>query len=157
MKSLNKRAEAILRQLIEGLEKPGHHRKIDNAGGSFMPVNIDVLSVDRRTVAGREWYGMGVALAHNHVQNGDAMADPDVEFFVTPLGVVPLSFQQDPGIYHRWAWQESGQWRCHPRGQADLTAFCNQWMVNIKHQQWDVKERTFFPTSKMKLSSHGTS
>ncbi len=147
MKSLNKRAEAIFRQLIEGLENSGDHRKIDNAGGSFMPLNIDVLSVNRQTVAGREWCDMPVSLAHNYVQNGDVMADPDVEFLVTPLGVVPLSFQQDPGIHRRWAWQENGQWRYHPRGQADLTAFCNQWMVNIKQQQWDVKERTFFPAA----------
>ncbi|MFZ1936058.1 MAG: hypothetical protein WCB27_11285 [Thermoguttaceae bacterium] len=109
-----------------------------------MPLNIDVLTVDRQAVAGREWCAMRVALAHNHVQNGDVMADPDVEFLVTPLGVVPLTFQQDPGIYRRWAWQENGQWRYHPRGQADLTGFCNQWMVNIKQQQWDEKERTFF-------------
>ncbi|MFZ1934493.1 MAG: hypothetical protein WCB27_25800 [Thermoguttaceae bacterium] len=83
----------------------------------------------------------------NYVQNGDVMADPDVEFLATPLGVVPLTFQQDPGIYRRWAWQENGQWRYRPHGQADLTAFCNQWMVNIK-QQWDANERTFFPTAK---------
>jgi hypothetical protein len=23
--------------------------------------------------------------------------------------------------------------------------FCNQWMVNIKQQQWDAAQRTFFP------------
>jgi hypothetical protein len=23
--------------------------------------------------------------------------------------------------------------------------FCNQWMVNIKQQQWDATQRTFFP------------
>ena len=145
MKSLNKRAEAIFRQLIEGLENPGDHRKIDNASGSFMPLSIDVLSVDRQTVAGREWCAMRVALAHNHVQNGNVMTDPDVEFLVTPLGVAPISFQQDPGSYRRWAWQENGQWRYHLRGQADLTVFCNQWMANIKAQQWDEKQRTFFP------------
>ena len=145
MKCLGKWAEAIFRQLIEGLENPGDHRKINNAGSSFMPVSIDVLTVNRQTVAGREWYDMRVSLAHNHVQNGDVMADPDVEFLVTPLGVAPLTFQQDPGIYRRWAWQENGQWRYRPRGQADLTSFCNQWMVNIKQQQWDAAQKTFFP------------
>ncbi len=85
MKSLGKRAEAIFRQLIDGLNEPGDHRKIDNSGGTFMPLNIDVLSAERQTVAGRDWYDMRVALAHNWVQNGDLMADPDVEFLVTPL------------------------------------------------------------------------
>ena len=145
MKCLGKRAEAIFRQLIEGLENPGDHRKIDNTGGSFMPVNIDVLSVNRQTVAGRQWCDMRVSLAHNYLQDGEVMADPDVEFLVTPLGVAPLTFQQDPGIHRRWAWQENGQWRYHPRGQADLTSFCNQWMGSIKAQQWDEKQRTFFP------------
>jgi hypothetical protein len=92
---------------------------------------------------------MRVSLAHNCQQNGDLMADPDVKFNVTPMGVVPLTFQQDPRIYRRWAWkEEDGNWRVHKRGQADLTAFCNQWMVNIKHQKWDASERTFFPTAK---------
>jgi hypothetical protein len=146
MKCLNKRAEKIFRQLIEGLTEPGQHRKIDNTGGTFMPVSIDVLSVEHQTIEGRDWYDITVSLAHNYQQNGDLMADPDVEFLVTPLGVAPLTFQQDPGIYRRWAWQENGQWRFHPRGQADLAMFCNQWMVNIKQQQWDAAQRTFFPT-----------
>ena len=54
--------------------------------------------------------------------------DPNVELLVTPLGVVPLTFQRDHGIYHRRAWKENGQWRYTPRGQADLSVFCNQWM-----------------------------
>ncbi len=150
MKCLSKRAEAIFRQLIEGLTEPGQHRKIDNTAGTFMPVSIDVLSVERCAIGGRDWYEMRVSLAHNYQQNGDLMADPDVEFHVTPLGVAPLTFQQDPGIYRRWAWKdEAGIWEYHPRGQADLATFCNQWMVNIKHQQWDAKERTFFPTAKL--------
>jgi hypothetical protein len=45
MKCLSKRAEAIFRQLIEGLTEPGQHRRIDNTAGTFMPVSIDVLSV----------------------------------------------------------------------------------------------------------------
>jgi hypothetical protein len=145
MECLGKRAETIFRTLIDGLDKPGDHRKIDNTGGTFMPVHIDVLGVERQTIDGREWYDMTVSVAHNYIQQGDVMADPDVEFHVTPLGVAPLTFQQDPGIYRRWAWKENGQWRYHPRGQADLTAFCNQWMVNIKQQQWDEKQRTFCP------------
>jgi hypothetical protein len=149
MKCLNKRAEAIFRQLIDGLTEPGQSRKIDNTGGAFMPVNIDVLSMERRKVGALDWYEMRVSIAHNYVQNGDVMADPDVEFLVTPMGVVPVTFQQDPGIYRRWAWKEDGNWRVHKRGQADLTAFCNQWMVNIKHQQWDEKQRTFFPTATL--------
>ena len=147
MKCLNKRAEHIFRQLIDGLNEPGDHRKIENSGGTFMPLNIDVLSVERQTVAGRDWCEMRVALAHNWVQNGDLMADPDVEFLVTPLGVAPLTFQQDPGIYRRWAWKENGQWRYIPHGQADLTAFCNEWMQNLKAQQWDERQRTFFPAT----------
>ena len=45
MKCLNKRAEKIFRQLIDGLTEPGDHRKIDNTGGTFMRLSIDVLSV----------------------------------------------------------------------------------------------------------------
>jgi hypothetical protein len=111
-----------------------------------MPVSIDVLGVKRYVIEGHDWYEMTVSLAHNYQQNGDLMADPDVEFHVTRLGVAPLTFQQDPGIYRRWAWQENGRWRFHPRGQADLAAFCNQWMAHIKQQQYDTVQRTFFPS-----------
>jgi len=145
MKCLGKRAEAIFRQLIDGLSEAGDHRKIKNSSGTFMAVDIDVLTVKRQKVGDRDWYEMTVSLAHNYVQNGDVMADPDVEFLVTPLGVAPLTFQQDPGIYRRWAWQDNGQWHVRERGQADLTSFCNQWMTNIKHQQWDKKQNTFCP------------
>ena len=55
MKCLSKRAEAIFRQLIEGLTEPGQHRKIDNTAGTFMPVCIHVLSVERQTIAVRGW------------------------------------------------------------------------------------------------------
>jgi hypothetical protein len=103
MKCLNQPAGKIFRQLIEGLTEPGQYRKIDNTGGTFMPVMIDVLSVEHQTIEGREWYDMTVSLAHNYQQNGDLLSDPDVEFLVTPLGVAPLTFQQDPGIYRRWA------------------------------------------------------
>ena len=146
MRCLTKRAERIFRQLVAGLTDAGEARRIDNAGAGYMAVSIDVLSVDRHTVAGREWYEMIVAVAHNYVQEGDVMADPDVEFLVTPAGVAPLSFQQDPGIYRRWAWKDKGGWRYNKRGQADLAVFCSQWMQNIKDQQWDRRQRTFFPT-----------
>lgn len=93
-----------------------------------MALNIDVLEVAPGM--------MRVSLAHNYVQQGDVMADPDVEFAVMPTGVFPLTFQQDNlGIYRRWAWQEDGQWNFHPRGQADLAAFCNDWMCNAEEQQ----------------------
>ena len=45
MKCLNKRAEVIFRELIDGLNEPGDHRKIENSGGTFMALSIDVLSV----------------------------------------------------------------------------------------------------------------
>jgi hypothetical protein len=128
VKALNAKAETVFNKLIEGLTQAGDHKKIDNANGTFMALNIDVLEVIPEM--------MRVSLAHNYVQQGDVMADPDVELAVMPTGVFPLTFQQDNlGIYRRWAWQEDGQWQFHPRGQADLAAFCNQWMLNIAEQQ----------------------
>ena len=120
MKCLNKRAEAIFRQLIDGLNEPGDHRKIDNSGGTFMALSIDVLSVERQTVAGRDRYEMRVALAHNLVQNGDLMADPDVEFLVTPLSRRAADVPARPRHLSPLGVEGDGQWRYHPHGQADL-------------------------------------
>ena len=75
MKCLNKRAEAIFRKLIEGLVKPGDHRKVDNTNGSFM-------AGEYRNDGRVSHETMRVSLAHYHLQSGDVMGDPDVEFLV---------------------------------------------------------------------------
>ena len=129
MKTLNKTSERTFRLLIEGLAEPGDAKKIENSGGTFMAVSVDFL---QRNADGSCLY----AVAHNFIQNGDVCPDPDVEFYVTGLGVAPTAIDQVVGYQRAVHFDDAGR----PTGlkireQADLASFCNTWMTNIREQQ----------------------
>jgi len=129
MKALSKRADEVFRKLIEGLTKPGDHRKIDNANGSFMPVSVEII--------GRSGLGLLISIAHWYEQNRDLLRDPEVIFLIgADQHVYPLSFRQDNlGIDQEAAYVEDGVWKVRPKMQEDITKFCNMWLRNIKEQQ----------------------
>ena len=128
MKKLNKQAEAVFRQLIEGL-KVHESRKIQNST-AFMAVCVEVLEQRHKSLV--------VSIAHYFEQNGDLCCDPDMTFLVNELGIFPLTFQQAlPPVYQVAAeFTEEGGMKYSPRLQADLTQFANQWMRNIQSQQF---------------------
>lgn len=127
MKTLNKTAARTFLSLIDGL-KVGEAKKIDNTDGAFMAVSVDFLA---EHADGSKLY----AVAHRFEQNGDLCPDPDVEFYVTDLGIAPTAIDQVVA-YRRHVELENGRpVRWSPRGQADLASFCNLWMRNIKSQQ----------------------
>ena len=128
MKILNEKAERTFRVLIEGLAEPGDARKIDNGGKGIMPVSVDFL---QRNADGSCLY----AVAHNFIQNGDVCPDPDVEFYVTPLGVAPTAIQQIMGYQRAVEFLAGGRIVFDKRRQADIADFCNTWMANIRDQQ----------------------
>ncbi len=122
---LNKAAQAILEILVRRLEV-AEARTIDTAPG-IMAVHVDRLS-ERR-----------YALAHRYEQNGDSMADPDMEFYRAQDGAFyACTFQQDNlGLYRvGLEISEDGQiQRQDLRIQADLTGFAGTWLRNIRVQQ----------------------
>lgn len=130
MTPLNQEAEKIFHYLIEGLKEPGDARKIDNTDGTYMPVSVDFV-----------WWndhGKIIAVAHNYIQNGDVMADPDMTFLVTEeQEIYPMTFQQDNlALYQQAIEAHDGESLQYDKKlQADLTSFANQWMQNIKDQQ----------------------
>ncbi|MCG7850541.1 MAG: hypothetical protein MIO93_15395, partial [ANME-2 cluster archaeon] len=66
--------------------------------GCFMDLNIDHLCHKDSEDS------IVIAIAHNYIQNGDVMADPDMEIKIIPKMkmVEALSFQQDNmGIYQQ--------------------------------------------------------
>lgn len=99
--------------------------KIDNSL-SYMPLNVDRLS------------GKRVAFAHNSIQDGDVMADPDMEFFIDESGnIFPCTFQNSYiGLYHVAIECEGGKpARIRPRLYESILSFANTWLINIKDQQ----------------------
>lgn len=76
------------------------------------------------------------AVAHRFMQNGDSCPDPDVEFYVTELGVAPTAIDQMVGYPRSVHFDDAGKpARWAKYAQADQTSFCNTWMKNIRSQQ----------------------
>lgn len=126
LKALNQHAQAVFDQLTKDLDVGGA-RKIDNAKGLFMAVSIDRLTERHYSVA------------HNYVQNGDVMADPDMTFFKSADGqVYPCTFQQDNLAIYRVGLDITDEGVIeaeNARVQADQAEFANMWMRNIADQQ----------------------
>jgi hypothetical protein len=142
MRRLGIEATKVFIALVDGL-LAGDAKKLDNAPGAFMAVSIDCLARDQRDLdgaGGRALY----AIAHRYEANGDLIPDPDVEFYVVrdadaPGGqaVYPAAIDHGPLGYYRYIhFDTAGRpARILPRGQADLTRFCDAWMRNIAFQQ----------------------
>ena len=93
----------------------------------FMDLNIDHLShKDNEDII--------ISIAHNYIQNGDVMADPDMEIRIIPKMkmVEALSFKQDHmGIYQQ-VYLEDGNY--YPKLKNDLNNFLNSWLKNLIDQ-----------------------
>jgi len=88
----------------------------------YMPLSVDQLGTNH------------YAIAHNYIQNGDVMADPDMEIRVFPEQNMAeaLSFQQDNlGIY-RTVYPNPKM--VNPMAKKDLNAFLDQWLTNLINQ-----------------------
>ena len=75
-----------------------------------------------------------IALAHNYIQNGDVMADPDMEIRIYPevRYAEALTYQLDGlGIFQR-VYPEPG--KVYPKIKRELNQFLNQWMKNCIDQ-----------------------
>lgn len=143
MRKLSPAAARVFLHLVEGLDA-GEARTIDNAGGVFMSVSVDCLRRDRVTHEAGEAGGL-YAVAHRFESHGDLVPDPDVEFLVVndeadPLcrAVFPTAIDHPPPFGYR-RYVEFGSDglpdAINRRGQADLAAFCDAWMRNIREQQ----------------------
>lgn len=96
--------------------------------GSFMDLHIDHLSHkdDARSIV--------ISLAHNYIQNGDVMADPDMEVRIIPSMkmVEALTFQQDSTGTYQQVYLLDG--RFYPTLKKDLNNFLNSWLKNLIEQ-----------------------
>jgi hypothetical protein len=106
-----------LRKIDEALQEAGDYLKIENE--PFMALSID------RTGYGR------FAIAHNFIQNGDVMADPDMEIQLRPEGYVALHFQQDStGTF----WPSFNNDGTPTRYMKDNQDFLKKWCANLVRQ-----------------------
>lgn len=123
-------------KLTNGIEK----LKEDKEGykklksGAYMDLSIDLLRGKEHPKGGQSGHCFLIAMAHNYIQNGDVMADPDMEIAIYPEMKMAeaLSYQQDGlGIY-QMVYPEPGF--LNPKLKKELNSFLNQWLDNLKQQ-----------------------
>ena len=119
----------LMDYLTRGLKWDGDSRKINNSK-SFMPLYIGVAY---DCFAGRVFY-----LVHYGEQNGDLMADPEMNFLRINYSktFIPILYRNDyVGVMNEAAWIEDGKMLAKVAEQHDMTDFANTWLSNIREQQ----------------------
>ena len=103
--------------LNENGEMREDYKKYSSPG--LMDLNVNRLWNDR------------ISIAHNGKQNGDVMADPDMEIQIFPAqkAAEALTFQNDYlGLYQQ-VYPEPGKY--YPKLKKELNAFLNDWLKNM--------------------------
>lgn len=117
--------------------------KIQRKG--FMDLNLDYLEKDEQ--------GYVIAMAHNYEQNGDIMADPDMQIRIIPEmhSIEALTFQQDNmGIFQE-VYPEPNL--VNPKAKKELNAFLETWLKNLIEQGF--KHDKDKPTFRIDKSAKG--
>lgn len=97
----------------------------------YMDLNVNRLYTDKKDV-------LRISLSHNFVQNGDLMADPDMEIYIHKnlKMIEALTYRLDSlGIYQIVYPDEK---TVYPKRKKDLNRFLNQWLSNIIDQGFKV-------------------
>ena len=100
--------------------------------GGLMNLNYDRLGC--RDENSNNCASYDIAIAHNYIQNGDVMADPDMEIRIYSeiKYAEALTYQLDGlGIFQR-VYPEPG--KVCPRIKRELNQFLNQWLKNCIDQ-----------------------
>jgi len=126
------REERIYKRLLkifpdlEGMSV-GDHRKVENE--PYMPLAMDVLADTE--------YGRVISIAHNYIQNGDLMADPDMQLLINfkKQTAQAMSFQNDGlGIYQECLFFDDGKLMVRMNLLKDLNRFLDTWSKNLIDQ-----------------------
>lgn len=109
---------------IMGIREDQGYRKYSSGG--YMDLSVDILedNEDERRIA----------MAHNFIQNGDVMADPDMEIKIHKKleAAEALTYQLDSlGVYQE-VYPEPG--KINVKLKKDLNKFLLQWLRTLEKQ-----------------------
>jgi len=132
MHPVNLESSRTIDLLVDGLN-PGEARRLGHGewgDGGTMPLAIERLDENR------------FSLAHYGKQNGDLMADPDVELWRHPKTgrYYPVNMTQHYiGRFERAVidWEDGQPHRFQPRTMRSISVFMRTWMKNVQRQQAD--------------------
>jgi len=68
MRKLNQKSTAIFNKLIDGLNEPGDHKKIDHTNGAFMPAIIEHIGTG--TINNLKYDSFSICHYYNKTLNG---------------------------------------------------------------------------------------
>jgi len=107
-------------------------KSVIDPDGGMMDLNYDNLGTRKLDLG--NYVSYDISLAHNYIQNGDVMADPDVEIRIYPevRYAEALTYQLDGlGIFQQ-VYPEPG--KVYPKLKRELNTFLNQWLKNCIDQ-----------------------
>lgn len=122
-----KQFETIFRKItalvpdLQSLE-PGQALKLKSEG--FMDLSIDILNKEPDKIV--------IAMAHNYIQNGDVIPDPDMEIAIYPKLKMAEALTYQDTFGYKQVYPEPGY--VYPKMKKELNQFLNQWLNNIKMQ-----------------------
>lgn len=105
-----------------------HGKSIKDPKGGLMDLNFDFLSHDK--------HGNPIfALSHYYKQNGDMIADPDMQIRLMPDMEMAeaLTFQDHFGFQQVYP-EKDGKTYVNLKLKKSINQFLNQWLTNIIHQ-----------------------
>lgn len=109
------------------LKEKGHLKYVSSG---LMPLFVDYLENYEGNI-------IRIAIAHNYIQNGDVMADPDMELRINFKNKTceALSFHQDNiNIYHRVYSDDGLSFSKSLKYQ--LNSFLSDWLTNLSEQNY---------------------
>lgn len=118
-----------LRPILEALSRHDFHISVENEPYTRLAAEFLYFS----DYKGRPVY----YIAHYSTQNGDLMADPEIEFAVDEAAqtVEPVLFRNDyTGSYDEVYKEVDGQMMYSQRLRVSLDAFLHTWLKNLKRQ-----------------------
>ena len=116
--------------VLGGLEALKKQESFKIKNEPYMDLNIDYICLGPN---GRPM----ISVAHNFIQNGDLMADPDMEIEILDGEMFPLTFQMDSlGLFQN-VYEIDGKGGIsgvNHKLKKELGKFLNQWGKNLERQ-----------------------
>lgn len=127
--TIYKKILKIIPGLIEHIKEGKIAGKSDkDPEGGLMPLNFDFLYYDKNG-------DPVIALSHYFKQNGDMIADPDMQIRLMPGKEMAeaMTYQDQFGYKYVYV-EKEGRTFVNARQRKDLNTFLNQWLTNLIHQ-----------------------
>jgi uncharacterized protein YqiB (DUF1249 family) len=128
--SIYKKLMQVIPDLIKHIEEGKHHGKsVKDPKGGLMDLNFDYLGKDKKG-------NYLIALSHYFEQNGDMVADPDMQIRILPdlEAAEAMTFQDQFGYQEVYPDKGDGKEHVDLKRKKDLNQFLSQWLTNIIRQ-----------------------